>query len=73
MNTTIYIYLLNEGIDVWRPTGAELIRDDIYIITGSSSDETEKWTFQTGDIVRCRQQNFSDGKTGLVAYEKVKN
>jgi hypothetical protein len=70
-SATIHIYLLDEGVDVWRPVSAELVRDDIYQITATSPDDTEKWEFKHGDLVRCRQQNFSDGKTGLVAYEKI--
>jgi hypothetical protein len=71
MGVTIHIYLLDEAVDVWRPTQAKLIRDDIYQITGSPPDDTEKWQFATGDIVRCRRQSFHDGEAGLVAYEKV--
>jgi hypothetical protein len=71
LSATIHVYLLEEGTDVWRPVSAEFIRDDIYRITGKPADDTEHWEFATGDIVRCKQQNFSGGKAGLVAYEKV--
>jgi hypothetical protein len=30
----IYVSLLDEGTDVWRPVAAEHIRDDIYRIVG---------------------------------------
>ena len=71
MVTKIHVYLLDEGTDVWRPVSAELIRDDIYRITGQPPDDTEHWEFMSGDTVRCKQQNFGGGKTGLVAYGKV--
>jgi hypothetical protein len=71
MNVTIHVYLLDEGIDMWRPVLAERVRDDIYRITGAPPDDTEKWEFMRGDVVRCRQQNFNNGEMGLVAYEKI--
>jgi hypothetical protein len=71
MSATIHVYLLEEGTDVWRPVSAEFIRNDIYRIIGEPPDETERWEFMPGDVVRCKQQSFSDGKAGLVAYEKV--
>lgn len=30
----------------------------------------EAWEFATGDVVRCREQRFAAGESGLVAYEK---
>jgi hypothetical protein len=71
MNVTIHVYLLDEGVDVWRPVSAELVRKDIYRITGTPPDDSEKWEFMPGDVVRCRQKNFNSGETGLVAYEKI--
>ena len=71
MSATIYIYLLDEGTDVWRPVSAEQIGDKIYRITGSPPDDTETWQFFTGDIVRCREQTFASGERRLVAYERV--
>lgn len=71
MNATIHIYLLDEGVDVWRPVSAEFICDNIYKIVETPPNDTEKWEFVCGDTVRCRQKSFSDGKTGLVAYEKI--
>ena len=73
MSAIIHVYLLDEGVDAWRPASAEHIRDDIYKITGTPPNDTEKWEFNQGDIVRCRQKKFDDGKSGLVAYEKVKS
>jgi hypothetical protein len=71
MNVTIHAYLLDEGVDVWRPVLAEHVRDDIYRITGAPHDDTEKWEFMCGDVVRCRQQKFNNGEMGLVAYGKI--
>jgi hypothetical protein len=71
MNTTVYVYLLDEGTDVWRPVAAEHVRDDVYRLVGEPSDGTETWQFETGQNVRCKQRQLSGG-TRLVAYECVK-
>ena len=71
MNTTVYVCLLDEGTDVWRPVAAEHIRDDVYRLVGEPPDDTETWQFQTGQSVRCKQRQLSSG-TRLVACECVK-
>jgi len=71
VNTTIYISLLDEGTPCWRPVSAERVRTDVYRIVGIRGDETETWEFVTGEMVRCREQTFSDGQRILVAYERV--
>lgn len=50
METTIYMPLLNEGTDVWRPVKAEELGDGCYRVAGSQCDE-EEWAFPTGAIV----------------------
>ena len=70
-SSTIYVYLLNEGTDVWRPVEAEHVGEDRYKIVSVNADpEDESWQFQGGAIVRCRQQRLSGGEC-LVAYELV--
>ncbi|MHC4740778.1 MAG: hypothetical protein ACYS8Z_02635 [Planctomycetota bacterium] len=72
MDRQIYIYLLNEGTDVWRPVEAEQVQGDIWRITSENDNEDdEQWQFRTGDCVRCREKVFQDGKKGMVAVEKV--
>ena len=69
--TTVYVSLLDEGVDVWRPVTAEHIRDDVYRIAGEPPDpEDENWEFLPGQLVRCRQHTLS-GDSSLVAYEAV--
>jgi hypothetical protein len=66
---TIYVALLDEGVDVWRPVLAERISLDCFRITGVNADpEDEHWEFQTGDVVRCEFRQLSEGKR-LVAVE----
>lgn len=68
---TVYVYLLDEGVDVWRPVQATHIKGDTYRIESSNPDpEDESWQFGMGEIVRCRESVLSEGDV-LVAFEKA--
>jgi hypothetical protein len=71
MNNVIYMPLLNEGTECWRPVRADLISGDIYQISAADESNDERWAFPGGARVRCKEHVFSDGKVGLVAYEMV--
>ena len=76
MTATIFVHLLDEGTDVWRPVVAEHVRGDVFRITGTPPDDTETWEFHTGDAVRCEQRMLLEGmdtKLCLVAVEKIEN
>ena len=67
--TTIYLYLLNEGTDVWRPVEAQHLGEDRYrILSENEEPDDEEWQFPSGAVVRCRQQRLSGGDR-LVAFE----
>ena len=66
--TRIYVYLLDEGIDLWRPVDAEKVGDDFYRLIGSPPDDTENWEFKTGSVVRVENRMLSEGPA-LVAVE----
>lgn len=69
---TIYVYLENEHVAVWRPVRAEHLQGEAYRIVSTNEDpETEVWQFQTNDIVRCETKRFSEGEPGLVAVERL--
>ena len=63
-NVTIYIPLLNEGTDCWRPVEAEQIGTNSYRILQIKPDD-EEWPIGAGDIVTCKLRRFSDGSEGL--------
>jgi hypothetical protein len=70
---TIYVALLDEDVDVWRPVQAEHVAGDLYRLIGEQPDD-EAWPFAIGDVVRCKERTLS-GDWGrpepvLVAYEK---
>lgn len=70
---TVYVPLLDEGIDVWRPVKAEHVEADLYQLTESPPDD-EVWPFAAGDVVRCELRELGgDGgqrERVLVAYKK---
>ena len=66
---TIYVALLNEDVDVWRPVEAEREGDFFRII--GAMPETEEWSFRSGALVRCEARELSDG-LALVAVEAVR-
>ena len=68
---TIYVYLLDEGVDVWRPVEATQIRENIYwIISENENPDDETWEFSKDDIVRCREKRLTNG-LHLIAVEKA--
>ena len=68
---TVYVYLLDEGVDVWRPVQAKHLGGDEYEIQSINPDpEVESWQFHTGDRVRCKLKRFHEGEE-LAAYELV--
>jgi hypothetical protein len=70
--TTIYVALLDEGVDVWRPVQARMIGSDRYRILGIDADVSdEKWQFPPGAVVRCEPKRFSSGEVGTIAVARV--
>jgi hypothetical protein len=64
---TIYIALLNEGTDVWKPVTAEhLSGGRVFRVIGPMPDD-EAWAFAPGAVVVCERQVFQDGSQGTVA------
>ena len=72
--TTIYVYLPDEGVQVWRPVEAEPVGDGFRIVSECPDDE--QWEFQPGDVVRCEMRVLTErgpAQKGpsLTAVEKV--
>jgi hypothetical protein len=67
---TIYVGLLEEGTDCWRPVQAERVASNTYRIVDQDIPDDELWEFQPGDLVYCDFYRFSDGMR-LRAYAKV--
>ena len=59
---TIYVALLDEGIDVWRPVAAEVLGDGVFrIVSENAEPADEHWEFPPGCAVRCEERRLSDG------------
>jgi hypothetical protein len=73
--SVIYIQLLDEGVDVWRPTEGEMVAEMVFKVlpTENYDPEDEHWEFPPGTIVRCEKQIKWDRGANevLVAVEKV--
>ena len=68
----IYVRLLDEGTDVWRPVSATCEGSGTYRIVGENLlPDDERWEFGTGDLVRCEERAFSGTNPGLAAVSKI--
>lgn len=60
--TQIYVRLIGESVDVWRPVEAEPLEDRVFRIAIQEYDEnTEVWEFPPGARVLCETIHSSDG------------
>jgi len=67
---TIFVLLLDEGTDVWRPVQARPLGENLFRIIGVEADVSdETWQFAPGTIARCEPKRFSDDKIGMTAVE----
>jgi hypothetical protein len=68
----IYVYLLNEPVDAWRPVHADEIGHGLYHIgLDNYAPDDEEWEFLPGDYVAVREMRFNDDRVELVAVEKI--
>ena len=65
MKSIIYVKVLDENINVWKPINALCIDENTYKID-DNDDEIE---FKKGQIIKVVKKIFSDGTKGLVPYE----
>jgi hypothetical protein len=57
---TIYVYLPEERVDVWRPVEAEEVESGLYRILGPVPED-ETWEFPPGSIVRVEMKTLMSG------------
>ena len=67
--TSIYVNLVGEGLNMLRSVRAEHLGRDYYRII-ESMPESEQWEYGPGQVVLCRKKNLSGGKA-LVAVEEA--
>lgn len=57
---TIYVRLLDEGTEVWRPVKAKKVAEHVYCIDEEQVPLDEKWEFQPGAVVQVRPHTGKD-------------
>lgn len=62
---TIYMPLMNEGTDVWRPVEATHLLADAFRVEGEMPHD-EEWAFAPGTVVRCEHRTL-EGEVSLTA------
>ena len=66
----IFVRLLDENVDVWRPVKAEQIAWDRFRIVEQPYERgAERWEFEPGDEVMCELVD-SDDETFLAATRR---
>jgi len=71
INTSqIYVKLLDEMVEVWRPILASYLGDNIYKIEEQKIPDYENWEFQPGDTVETKIRE-AFGKKTIVCIRKI--
>ncbi len=63
----VFVRLLDEGTDVWRPVPARRLSETTYRLSDAPIPEDEVWSFQPGDIVVAEHRM----KNGTPSHELV--
>ncbi len=68
VNPIVYVKLLNEGTEVWRPVSAVFLGNSCYKLMGTDifDPEDEEWEFLPGSHVKTISKE-SEGKLILIA------
>jgi hypothetical protein len=68
----VYVRLLDEGTDVWRPARATALSDGTFRLLEPDGYDpnAEKWEFPPLTKVRCVTRKFTDGGEGLAAVAR---
>jgi hypothetical protein len=69
----VFVRLLNEGIDVWRPTTGEVATPSTVRLSATPDydSDDEQWEFLPGALVECEQRTFQGGETALAAVREL--
>ena len=68
----IYVRLLDEGLDVWKPIDARMVGENVFQISDQPYDsDLETWEFEPGDFVFCKARRFDEDRV-LIAMRRLK-
>ncbi len=69
---TVYIKVLNERTEVWRPVECINQDDFIFLIPNDTKvPDTETWQFQPGARIQCGVRELTSNRKIIVAYSLV--
>jgi hypothetical protein len=73
---TVYVRLLDEGTEVWRPVSAWRVKRNVFELDDANEAVLEEtWEFKNGERVICEMRRLSkndENGSGLVAIEKLR-
>jgi hypothetical protein len=71
----VYVELLDEGTECWRPTYAKDVGDGLFTLlpTENYDPSDESWAFLPGDVVRLEKTIFGDNTDGLAVQHSNPN
>jgi len=74
IDVVVYVRLLDEGTDVWRPVHATALPDGTFELADADGydPDAETWEFPPHARVRCVPRKFADGDNALVAIAQAK-
>jgi hypothetical protein len=61
----VYVALLDEGTNVWRPVLAHQVGPRLFRLSGPVPAD-KSWQFQPGELVRCEIRRLSGGPVLVV-------
>ncbi len=69
MSNTVYVHLLGEGVQVYRPVPAFQVAPTVYVLGGAEfyDPEDEEWEFLPGARVVVEERIMEEGDTVLIA------
>jgi len=71
---SIFVALLDVGVEVWRPVRARPLLGGLFRIVGVDADVSEEtWQFPAGAIVRCEERRLGDGTLATTAVEQIQD
>ena len=56
-NEVVYVELLDEGVEVWRPVRAQELQGGLYLLA-ATAPEDEAWACPPGSRVRCERRGI---------------
>ena len=58
----VHVQLLNEGVDVWRPTSAFALADGSFVLSNENYDPaTEEWAVTPGSLISINTVKVEGG------------